>query len=157
MSSEQAKSYHSITIGNKNTWDDWYLIPTSRPLVNPPPLKTAKLEIAGGDGDLDLATTLTSKPTYGDRTGSWTFIVINDKQIPGVTRTNSWSDLYSEIMEYLHGKKHIIILDDEPSFSYRGRLAVSSWTSGKGNSSITISYRLSPYKTAVGNPGSKTF
>lgn len=32
--------YHSITIGEKNTWDDWHLIPTSRPLVNPPSVNT---------------------------------------------------------------------------------------------------------------------
>ena len=28
--------YHSITIGDKNTWDDWKIIPVSRPVVAPP-------------------------------------------------------------------------------------------------------------------------
>lgn len=28
--------YHSITIGDKNTWDDWKMIPVSRPVVAPP-------------------------------------------------------------------------------------------------------------------------
>lgn len=27
--------YHSITIGDKNTWDDWKMIPVSRPVVAP--------------------------------------------------------------------------------------------------------------------------
>ena len=27
--------YHSITIGDKNTWDDWHLIPATRPLFHP--------------------------------------------------------------------------------------------------------------------------
>ncbi len=42
--------YHSITIGNKNTWDDWHLIPATRPLFNPPTVKTNMVNIPGGDG-----------------------------------------------------------------------------------------------------------
>ena len=45
--------YHSITIGSKNTWDDWYLIPSSRPVVNPPKPKTKYIDIPGADGHLD--------------------------------------------------------------------------------------------------------
>lgn len=157
MSSQQAKNYHSITIGEKNTWDDWHLVATSRPLVSPPPLKSAKLDIAGGDGELDFTTLLSNKPTYGDRTGSWEFIVVNSEQLPTVPHQKKWTVLYSDIMAYLHGKKLKVILDDDPSYYYTGRLAVTDWTSGKGNSTITISYRLEPYKRAVRNPNNKTF
>ena len=157
MSSQQARNYHSITIGEKNTWDDWHLVAMSRPVIGPPPLKSAKLDIAGGDGTLDLTTLLTNKPTYGDRTGSWTFTVVNSGQLPDVSHQRKWTVLYSEIMAYLHGKKLRVILDDEPGYFYTGRLAVTDWTSGKGNSTITISYRLEPYKRLVRNPNSKTF
>ena len=53
--------YHSITIGTKNTWDDWHLIPKSRPLVNPPSVKTNVVDIPGGDGALDLSTALSGR------------------------------------------------------------------------------------------------
>ena len=46
--------YHSITIGDKNTWDDWHLIPATRPLFNPPTVKENMVNIPGGDGVLDL-------------------------------------------------------------------------------------------------------
>ena len=157
MSSQQAQSYHSITIGDKNTWDDWHLVPSSRPLVAPPPVKTSYVEIAGGDGALDLTESLTNRPTYGMRTGSWEFIVVNKGQLPYSGTFSKWCDLYSEIMAYLHGKSLRVILDDEPGYYYTGRLSVSNWTSAPGNSTITINYTLSPYKTSLSNPNTKKF
>ena len=64
------RMYHSITLGTKNTWDDCYLIPTSRPVVNPPSVKTNMIEIPGGDGVLDLTTALAGRVLYKNRTGA---------------------------------------------------------------------------------------
>ena len=130
--------YHSITIGGKNTWDDWHLIPVSRPLVNPPTAKVMFVDIPGMDGGLDLTTSITGKTMYGDRTGSWSFFVENDFK--------PWSNLYSEIMAYLHGKRYKAILEDDPGFYYEGRFSVNEWRSDASRSMITISYELSPYK-----------
>lgn len=133
--------YHSITIGTKNTWDDWHLIPTSRPVFNPPPVKTNLIEIPGGDGVLDLTTALAGRPLYRNRTGSIEFFVDNDFQ--------DWTVLYSEIMIYLHGQKLRAILEDDPNFYYEGRFAVNVWKSNKERSSITIDYDVNPYKKDV--------
>ena len=158
MSSAQAKQYHSITIGEKNTWDDWRLVPSSRPLISPPPVNTNYAEIIGGDGLIDLTTSLTNHPTYGNRTGSWEFIVINNGQIPYAISMGDWASRYSNIMNYLHGKYFDkIILDDEPIYYYSGRLSVAEWNSAKGNSTIRINYNLDPYKRLVSMPGSTTF
>lgn len=138
MSTAQSKKYHSITIGTKNTWDDWYLIPSSRPLVNPPPVKTAYVEIPGGDGILDLTTAMTGKPMYSNRTGSWEFYVENGHI--------GWSALYSNIMDYLHGEKLKCILDDDPMYYYEGRFSVNQWRSDPAQSKIVIDYNLAPYK-----------
>lgn len=134
--------YHSITIGDRNTWDDWHLIPTTRPLFNPPPVKTSYVEIAGGDGTLDLSTSLTGRPLYSNRTGSWTFYVENGFKL--------WADLYSEIMGYLHGQKLRAILEDDPDYCYEGRFSVDQWKSDAERSSIVISYSVSPHKQFVG-------
>ena len=37
--------FHSITIGDKNTWADWRLVPVSRPVFNPPPQKKVTVDI----------------------------------------------------------------------------------------------------------------
>lgn len=139
--------YHSITIGDKNTWDDWHLIPTTRPLFNPPTVKTNLVDIPGGDGALDLTTALSGRPAYNNRTGSWTFIVQNGFK--------GWSALYSEIMVYLHGQKFKAILEDDPAYFYEGRFSVNQWKSDKEWSQIVIDYNVAPYKKEIGNTGSE--
>ena len=133
--------YHSITFGTKNTWDDWHLIPTSRPLFNPPSVKTNLIEIPGGDGALDLTTALAGRPLYKNRTGSLEFYVDNDFR--------DWTVLYSEIMVYLHGQKMRAVLEDDPSYYYEGRFAVNAWKSNKERSSLVIDYDVNPYKKEI--------
>lgn len=138
MSSELSKQYHSITFGEKNTWDDWHLVPTSRPLFNPPNVKTQYLEVPGADSALDISMSLTGYPTYSNREGDIEFIVMNDY--------GKWHERYTEIMEYLHGRNMKAILDDDPSYYYFGKFSVNSWVSGEHYSNITIHYNVDPYK-----------
>lgn len=133
--------YHSITIGDKNTYDDWHLVSTSRPLLSPPSVKTNYMEIPGRDGVLDLTDSLIGRPTYSNRTGSWDFVVLNE-----YASGEDWTTLYNEIMEYLHGQNYKIILEDDPSYYYYGRLSVNQWRSSKTWSRISINYNVGPYK-----------
>lgn len=133
--------YHSITFGDKNTWDDWRLVPASRPVFNPPAQKTKVIDIPGGDGVIDLSQALTGYPIYQNRTGSIEFIVMNDFR--------AWQVAYSEIMDYLHGQSMRAVLEDDPEYFYEGRFVVNSWKSEKDWSRITIDYDLNPYKWAL--------
>lgn len=135
----------------KNTWEDWHLVPSSRPVINPPTPKTTYVDIPGGDGVIDLSTTLTGYPTYNNREGSWEFIVINDY--------GKWKDRFSDIVNYLHGKRRAIILEEDPNYYYMGRFSVSNWTSNSDGSGsrVTIDYNLSPYKVNRTIPGITEF
>lgn len=137
--------YHSVTIGDKNTWDDWHLISTSRILFNPPSVKTSYVDLPGGDGTLDLTEVLAGRPTYNNRTGSWTFYVMNGYQ--------EWYELYSDIMQYLQGKELDAVLEDDPAFTYHGRFQVDAWRSDPTWSKIVISYNVGPYKKDVAGYG----
>ena len=130
--------YHSITFGTKNTWDDWHLVPTSRPVVNPPAQKVKTLEIPGGDGLIDLSTSLTGYPVYQNRTGSFEFLVMNDYK--------PWQQAYTDIMDYLHGFTMQMVLEDDPDYYYTGRFAVNAWKSEQNWSKIVIDYSVGPYK-----------
>lgn len=130
--------YHSITFGDKNTWDDWHLIPSKRPSFNPPTVKSQYVDIPGGNGVLDLTESLTGYPLYNTRTGSWEFYVENGFK--------PWDELYSEISNYLHGQKLRAILEDDPGFYYEGRFTVDEWNSDSWWSTITISYDVYSYK-----------
>ena len=133
--------YKEGVSGNKNTYDDWFLVPTSRPVVNPPEPKTNIIDIPGANGSIDLTESLTGDTVYDNRTGSWDFLVLNDRN-PSIT----WYDLYSDIMDWLHGKHAKIYFNEEPDYYYEGRCSVDGWTSGDRYSSITISYNLKPFK-----------
>ncbi len=130
--------YHSITIGDKNTWDDWHLIPSSRPVVNPPNVRASMVDIPGSDGSLDLSNALIGRPTYADRTGTWDFYVDNGY--------GKWADRYSEVMGYLHGQRLTATLEDDPLFYYDGRFSVNQWRSDAYYSRISINYEVGPYK-----------
>lgn len=135
--------YHSITIGNKNTWDDWYLIPSSRPLFSPPAPKTVYVDVPGADSSLDLSDVLTGYPTYSNREGSIEFYVMHDHWLEA---GKNWADCYSELMAYLHGRNYRAVLEDDPDFYYEGKFKVDDWKSNNDYSTISINYNLSPYK-----------
>lgn len=131
--------YHSIYIGDKNTWDDWHIVPTSRPLVNPPEIKSEYVDIPGANGTLDYTEILTGAPVYKNRTGSWEFAVMNDYQ--------KWNVLYNTLLSYLHGHYFdSVILEDEPEYKYKGRLTLNEWKSSKDHSTVTIDYNFDPFK-----------
>lgn len=134
--------YHSIKFGDKNTWDDWHLIPSTRPVINPPEPKYNFIDIPGRDGSLDGSEILTGYPVFKNRTGSLEFIVANDYW-------NSWIEAYSTILKYLHGKRMKAILEDDPNYYYEGRFSVNNWKSDKNYSLIVIDYNVEPYKKSV--------
>ena len=140
--------YHSIIIdtsttedfsfnGAINTYDDWHLVPSSRPTIVNPPLKTSYLDIPGASGSVDATEWLTGFPTYDDREGEIEFIVLNDYGV--------WTQRRNAINRSLHGKKAKIMLEDEKDYYYIGRLTVDDWKSEKiiflqKDSAITYDY-----------------
>ena len=132
--------FHSIIISGKDTYREWGLVPTSRPLVNPPTVKTTYVDLPASDGGLDYTDILLGRPPYGYREGSWEFVLKGKK---------NWQETFSSIMNYLHGVEHTIVLEDDPSFYYTGRLTVNSWKSDKAYSIITIDYCLDPFRKSL--------
>lgn len=132
----------------RHTWDSWHLVPSSRPVFIPPPVKELYQDVPGSDSSLDYTESLTGYPLYGNREGSQEFWVLNENDDPTITDYN-WSVLYSEIMNYLHGRRKIVILEDDPGYYYEGRWKVNEWKSDKERSIITLDYNLYPYKMEV--------
>lgn len=150
--SNLSKMYHSITFGNKNTWDDWHLVPSARPVFAVPAQKVKTIDIPGANGIIDLSTILTGEPLFNNREGSFEFIVMLDPSY------GEWKDRYSEILNYIHGRSMQAILDDDPEWFYTGRFYVETWNSppdGSG-STISIGYSVDPYKYKIDDPTIKS-
>lgn len=133
---------YSIDIYNDlfkaNTWETWHLIPTERPSIAPPEVRTEYVDIPGANGFLDYTEVLAGDVRYGNRTGSWEFIVAD------VGRP--WHQLYNELLRVLHGRKFNCVLREQPNYIYSGRLTLNPWKSEEKYSKITIDYNFQPYK-----------
>lgn len=148
--SELSIRYHSVVISSGtteiNTWDDWHLIPAEPPIINPPEVKTKFVEIPGMNGQLDL-TDIRGEVKYGDRKGSWSFYVTDQKM--------DREELFEQIRAFLHGKNFQIHLLDDLTLTYEGRLYIDSLNNGKNFSKVNIGYTLKPgafYPDTVNTP-----
>lgn len=130
---------HTITIGDKNTWTDWHLIPSSRPFVVPAQPKYTFTDIPGMNGSLDTTESLLNYVTYKNREGSWEFFVENDKE-------ETWAELLSIISMDTAGQRLKVVLNDDPNWYYIGRVFVNNWASEQITSKITLNYNLEPFK-----------
>jgi len=147
MSSALAKQYHSINIGGKNTWDDFFLIPASRPYVSFPVVNEKLVEVPGRHGSVDLTTALTGSPTYSNRRGSWEFYVMHEEWLK--KKNKNWAEAYADINAHINGKILTVILDDAPDWKYEGRLKMGAIKPQAEYSTITIEYNLWPHKTII--------
>lgn len=127
-----------VLFGDKHSYRDWGLVLKSRPSISPPSAKTVYVDIPGSDGNIDLTETLTGHVEYNNRTITCEFWVLDAKE--------KWSDIYSEIMDYLQGHRMKVVLDEDPAYYYVGRLHVNEWKSDIKVSTITIEGNIEPYK-----------
>lgn len=126
-----------VQIGEKHTYKDWNLILTSTDIDFPSP-KTETVDIPGADGELDFSEVLTGDISYKNRTISF--------ELEMIDKFANWKNKISEISNYLHGKNFKIILDEDPSFYYYGRVTVNDFKSNKSTGTITIEAYVEPYK-----------
>lgn len=134
--------YHSLIINVDdhyiNTWDDWFLIPSSRPVISPPIERTNFVTVSGRDGKLDYSQSVSGRAVFDNRTGKIEFYLENDVQ------GWDWETAYTTICETLKGKRVRFALEDNPAHYYEGLLWVNALKSQKGNSIITLEYDVHP-------------
>lgn len=128
------------------TFDDKHSTDFGLKLINiyipMPSPKTNLLPIPGADGSLDL-TEISGRPIYENREGlEMTFILLNNDYY-------DWFQAYSEIGEYIHGRRVKVILDDDPNYYYICRLSVDGKKSNPALGEIIISGSAEPYKYDV--------
>lgn len=152
-------AYHSLSFKyeengvtvNRNTWSNWHLIPSSRPVVAQPAANYKYVDIPGRDGSLDLSDYLVGRPTYSDRSGSFTFYVANEDPETG-KKYGNWVSRKQEIAQFLDGRRIMkMTLEDDMSYYYLGRFFLKEWASGENFSQVTIEYRVKPYKYKEGD------
>lgn len=130
-----------LLLNGVNTWDEWHLIPSSRPTIAMPGVSEKYIEIPGRDGSIDLSDWLAGRPIYGDRQGSLEFYHQNGYE--------DWETVRRAMAHYFHGRTLKMILEDDPAYYYEGRFKLNEWKSEASHSKVVIDYRLKPYKWHV--------
>lgn len=127
---------NQIKFGTYKSYDDLYLICTKK-TIGSPTVKESTVEVEGGDGVLDY-TEYFGDVKYSSRQLRFEFeSLVPQSQFP---------ELYSAVLDALHGKKVQIVLDEDSDFYYVGRLSVSDFTNNRGIGSIKIDCDCDPYK-----------
>lgn len=134
----------------KNTWKDWGLIPSNKPVISYPKRKTNMLEILGRDGSKDISFDFFKKPVFSNREGSINFIIANN-DLDSFRKYKDFNDVYFEIATFFSFGKTYMILDDEKDFYYEGYFSVDEIKSDENYPTIKISYSLLPYKWTINN------
>lgn len=127
-----------VIFGEKHSFRDWELLLKSRPQISPPSPKFKLIQVPGSDHVIDLTESLTGQVHYEPRTIRFEFITKADR--------SRWASLYTEILDYLHGKQVRIIMDDDPNFYYTGRVAVEGMETEKKTATLTMTATVEPYK-----------
>lgn len=127
-----------VTFGTKHSYNDWKLITKSRPVIGSPSPKTNYIDVPEADGKLDFTEALTGEVKYDNREITFEFTVIEAR--------NRWVSIYSEIMNFLHGRKMNLFFDEDPNHYYVGRFQIDEWNSDKRTSTLVIKGNVDPYK-----------
>lgn len=159
-------------LGNKigHTWRDFGLIPSSAPVVVPAEQKVTTIDIPGANGSIDVTDQITRWPLFNNRSGSWDFylgnyftyaklldnlsrdIMDNTGNAILASREETRDARYTRIQNRLHGKRVMIVFDDDPDYYWYGRVRVGSLNNSNDNKSpngISINYDLYPYKFKI--------
>lgn len=140
------RPFYSVTFGDKNTWDEWNLMPVKAGKIEfaTPEVKTEHVEVPGSDDSLDFTEVLTGYPTYDSRKGSVKFRFFNN----GISARSR----FNRLKNYLHGRHMKAVIEDEPDYYYIGRFMVGDFEPKQGNwGDVEISYVLNAYKLEITN------
>lgn len=122
----------------RHTADDWGLVMAFKS-IGTPKVKEKYIELADRDGDLDFTDALMGVPAYGTRELSFDFEYLDDPK--------AWTELFTEIRNFLHGRRVQIFEPDDSDYYYLGRASVSDPSGGLVKTfSVTVKADTWKYK-----------
>lgn len=123
----------------KHSFTDFGIYPKTKGMSDPPKVQTEFIDIPGMDGRLDASQALDGLVHYENRDYEQEFLIVN----PEV----DWHTVYSNLLNFLHGRHMVIIFDDDPLWYYEGRFEVGDPKPDEaGYMLVPVKGSLKPYK-----------
>lgn len=139
-----------------NSYGDFHIIPSEMPFIVPAPPIFSYVTVPGAkNGEVDVSTALTGEMMYGNREGSLKFLYENKYR--AATPSHSGSGYMSPFqiataISAIHGQEVKLILMDNPSIYYKGRVWIETFIPGQQEAgTIEIKYKFEPYSRNVSN------
>lgn len=129
----------------RNTYDDWGLVSSSKQIPTQAAPEFKLVSVPGRSGYVNVSQLLTGYPVYKTRIGTFSFIVKNAYNF----FNKRWTDIYSEVASFLHGREVKWVMEDDPPFYYTGVISVENAKPGDYNSTIDLKYEAHPYKRKI--------
>lgn len=123
----------------RHTADDWGLVMTAK-VIGTPAVKEKITDLADRDGVLDHTEALTGVPAYNTRELSFSFEYLDSP--------TDWAYIFTDIRNFIHGRRLKIYEPDDPNYYYIGRASVSD-PSGGLVKAFTITVRADTWKYPI--------
>lgn len=132
---------NSLVVGGVDVLARYGLVFTDDYDLGFPEVKTSYVDLAGGDGSVDLTET-SGAVRYKDRTQTLTLLV------PRCTQREAEA-IRTSLAALLHGRKYTYQLGVDPGYDYRGRFAIGQLTRIEHTAeTIPVTVTADPYKSA---------
>ena len=126
------------SVGGMHTLRDLGLIITNDEIDEPPEPKTSFVEVPGSSVVLDLTCALTGRVEYGTRKLTLT--------LAGEKPAGEWAPFMARLRAKLHGRRAEIVLDEEPTLAYVGRVAVGELKRVGRAGTFDLTAECEPYR-----------
>ena len=126
-----------VKFNDKHSYDDFGLI-LRKKVISPPEVQTKYINVPQCDGKLDITESLTGLVKYDNRQIEIQFVFQD--------QNNMYWPRFSEVENYLHGKKMRIVFDDDLDNFYIGRLKVDKVNTNETLGELNIIADCEPYK-----------
>ena len=132
---------NSLVVGGVDVLAKYGLVFTDDYDLGFPEVKTSYVDLAGGDGSVDLTET-SGAVRYKDRTQTFTLLV------PRCTQREAEA-MRTSLAALLHGRRYAYQLGVDPGYTYRGRFAIGQLTRIEHTAeTIPVTVVADPYKSA---------
>lgn len=137
-------SLPTVYFDNYNAYSEWGFFLVTK-TIEPPKPKVYKVEIPGGNGDLDITESVFGGIAYNDRKITMKFRAIGPQLL--------WTALKTNILAAIHGRRMQMIFDDELSYYYEGRVEVTDFHYNFDVAEMTVEADCNPFKFEISNTG----
>ena len=128
------KTYHTL--------DDWDFALGNNNYISDPEMETNYIDVPYRDGLIDASTSMIGRPVYKKRQLSF--------EMGGTRRRLEWDTVISSIRNAIHGRTCQLIMDNDISYYWRGRVFVENFDRFRGLGTFQINVpNADPYKYSL--------